>query len=570
VSALLELGHDVLPPLLAALDSNDIGLEAELIDAFQKRNDVEAVPYLWYPSASPRKSELVRKRATEALAYLLGVGVEKLLPAKVALVEEADRYYRHKVRFVDPQAVTVWRWDGNQVVATTMTPSQAEEYYGLRFARQALDLDPRYEPAQVLFLSIAMDKRYEWGPVHPSARKSYPAVDELLKIVNSDLVNAVLERALADRRLPVILWSARALGDFGDVRALRSVTQRVPALGRALYYPDRRVTLTAADAILRIPSSERTIYGPRIVEILRREIAGDPVAHAIVANDNLDRAHELGHAIEAIGFKTAVLRTGREILLYLRESGGMDVLLIDHAIADPPLVHLLPQLRADVNAGLVPILITVLPNEKGNVPPDIEQRLARLIAPYPNVWIVPATLDSAYLKETLARRLGDAQGQPLSDDERKLNATLAIIRLRQLASGEDPHYDIRPAGAAILKAMSNEIPDVRNGAIITAEHLPGRKTQEELAFVVLRGNDPASRTLAAAVLAHHIQHYGVLLARVQVQAIAELFDSTTDPAFKSALALTMGSFRPDAHITGERLERYVPTAPAPREPAKEK
>ena len=53
--------------------------------------------------------------------------------------------------------VTVWRWDGTQLINTPSNPSQVEEYFGLRYARWALELDPAYEPAQVVVLSLALD-----------------------------------------------------------------------------------------------------------------------------------------------------------------------------------------------------------------------------------------------------------------------------------------------------------------------------------------------------------------------------------------------------------------------------
>ena len=52
----------------------------------------------------------------------------------------------------------VWRYRERPLVELINLPaSVAEEYYGLRFARQALDIDPRYEPV-VLYLDLEV-----WG-----------------------------------------------------------------------------------------------------------------------------------------------------------------------------------------------------------------------------------------------------------------------------------------------------------------------------------------------------------------------------------------------------------------------
>ena len=181
-----------------------------------------------------------------------------LPPAKVALTREAERYYQHRVPFADPNAVTIWRWDDatKHLVrgwpgAETVSKDKAEEYYGMRFAKEALALDPSYAPAQIVLLSLALEK----GAVQagPPPGKETPAVRDLLSTVNPELITSVLERALDDRRPAVILPAVRALGDMDDVRAGRPGDHGESALVRALNYPDRRVQMAAADALLRIP-----------------------------------------------------------------------------------------------------------------------------------------------------------------------------------------------------------------------------------------------------------------------------------------------------------------------------
>src|SRR5205807_8364265 len=156
-----QLGDDTVPPLLAALDIDDRALRTDLIDVFEKRADRRAVPYLWYLAGSEKVPREVRTKADEAVVYLLRTKGDQLPAPKVALTNEAERYYKHQVAFPDPRRVQVWRWDGKAIVSSTMPASRAEEFYGLRFARQALDLDPAYTPAQIVFLSIALEKAAE-------------------------------------------------------------------------------------------------------------------------------------------------------------------------------------------------------------------------------------------------------------------------------------------------------------------------------------------------------------------------------------------------------------------------
>src|SRR5439155_12754919 len=116
---------------------------------------------LEYLAASPRQPNDVRRAAAELAARLLAVSPGRLPLAKADLTRFADRLYRHDAAFINPNAVPIWRWEDNRLVSYAATASQAEEYFGLRYARWALELDPAYEPAQVLFLSLATDKAME-------------------------------------------------------------------------------------------------------------------------------------------------------------------------------------------------------------------------------------------------------------------------------------------------------------------------------------------------------------------------------------------------------------------------
>ena len=56
-------------------------------------------------------------QATDALVFFLEAKTaEKLPPARFELTRLAEGYYLHRFRFADPNAVAVWRWDGQSVV----------------------------------------------------------------------------------------------------------------------------------------------------------------------------------------------------------------------------------------------------------------------------------------------------------------------------------------------------------------------------------------------------------------------------------------------------------------------
>src|SRR5262249_54461763 len=310
------------------------------IDVFIKRGDRRAVPYLWYFAGAEKVAPEVRTKAREAIAYLLQTRNDQLPTPKRALTDEAAKYYRHQIAFPDGQRVRVCRGDGKNLVSSLRTASKAEEYCGLHFAKQALEIDPAYHDAQVILLSLALEKAVEPLGYDQPLTKGPPAINELLATVNPQLVTDVLERALEERRTAVILGAARTLGGLAEVRAQRPGAKEEPALVRALKYPDHRVQLVAADALLRIPGSPGSPAAARIVEVLRRTAAAEPAARVLIADGNRDRAMAVADAAKKAGFEPIAAATGREALRLIQDAGNIDVILIDQGITDPQLPHL--------------------------------------------------------------------------------------------------------------------------------------------------------------------------------------------------------------------------------------
>ncbi|MBI1914550.1 MAG: hypothetical protein HYS12_07405 [Planctomycetes bacterium] len=378
VNALSQFGPDTVPPLVVALDSNNAKLREHILEVLSKRRDlvqleaqgIVIAPFLW-PLTSPLEpSALVRSKARDLLARLKGFdSPEKLPAAKEALTAEAERYYYHRVRFPDPRQVPVWRYRERPLVELINLPaSVVEEYYGLRFARQALDIDPRYEPAQLVFLSLVLDKGY--GPRSDDRPLGVlkPNIQELLTRISPDLLGGVLDRALRDGRTRVVLGAVKALGDLADVRAIRPGPQGEPPLVRALAYGDRRVQMAAVDSLLRIPGVTSTQAAARIVQILKEMLITESAANdrprILVGLADEDLRNEVGRTVRAIGAEPLLASTGRNVLRRLKARSDVDAVVIDSVLPNPGLASLLAQLRADQSVGRLPVLLAAVPESR--------------------------------------------------------------------------------------------------------------------------------------------------------------------------------------------------------------
>jgi hypothetical protein len=370
IDALRRLSSDVVAPMIAALDSKDTSLVLDLLDILQRRNAREAVPHLWYLTADTGRPASVRSKAKEVLAALRDVPVSKLPSAVPMLTREAERYYQHKVALTDP--VTVWRWDGNNVVAgwpgsETVAQSKAEEYYGLRFAKQALELDPTDKAAQIVTLSLALDKAYDNAGLEKPLWKTAPAVHDLLTTVNPDLLTAVLERALNDERTGVVLGAVQALGELAEVRATKPSGNAEPPLVRALYYPDRRVQMAATESLLKIPGAPSAQARGRMIEILTRFLSAEPQEagaklKALAASGDADTRLQMERSLKAAGFDAVLSDTGREALKRLNAAADICAVLLDSKLPDPGLPYFIGQVEAGTNTKKLPVLILAVPD----------------------------------------------------------------------------------------------------------------------------------------------------------------------------------------------------------------
>ena len=576
LDALRRLGPETLPPLYAVLDSDNPPLQLDVLEILRKRAAVEAVPYLWRLTAEGQLEE-VRQKATRMLADFLNTPPSKLLPAKIALTRLAERYYQHKVLFADPNAVAVWRWDGatKKLVqgwpgAAVVTKDKAEEYYGTRFAKEALALDPSYTPAQIVLLSLALEKGAALAGGAPG--KETPAVKDLLSTVNPDLITAVLERALDEHRAEVILPAVKALGDVDDVRAGRPGNHGEPALVRGLNYPDRRVQMAAADALIRVSGEPGPATADRIVEVWRRALATTPAAHApkvIVGYYSEEIGNRVADAVKKSGFDPIAVRSGRDVLRRLNEAADVDMVLIDEALPDPGLPSLLAQLRADLNYGRIPVVVTTTKDRQEAARRYVEHSLNV------SVLALPLAESAADLQPFLQARLG-AAGPPLSEAELKEASEKAVHRLAGLANGQPAGFDVRPTAETVFAALRTGglSPEGQMDAIRIVGRLTGPKPQTELTDVVLdERRPPKVRAAATAELIRNVQEHGLNLSGIQIESLATLYAKGGDAELKAELALLMGGMRPNARLTGQRLLNYQPPAPggtaAPAAPPKE-
>lgn len=568
VEALKKMHKDVVPPLLEILkasdakEAQDLDLRLTLLNILLERNDRRVVPYLWHLSHANQYPKLIRDRAREVLAHFLNVDITQVPTAKIILTLMAEEYYQHKKRF-EPEGHKLWRWDGERLALKPeqLTTRDAEEFFGLRYAREALDLDPSYGPAQNVFLSLLLEREFDQD-LDQFFKKPIPSdIQNLLASLDADMITLVLERALTDNQVAVALPIIQVLGQRGETRAARLSPSAEPrGLVRALYYPDRRVQFAASQALLRLPPSPAPVAAERVVDLLQRAVAADGKSKAMMAFAPADQAAAMREKIREIGFEPLVSKNLPETLKLLDKDADVDILFLHPALKSLDLSVVLSQIRNNHNLGRVPIVVLT---KKENY--ESNRRTAQRFS---NVSIQDeaSLLLPNELKAVAQARIREVVKMPITAEERQRFAKGSLDSLWKMARGEATGYPIQKAQDAVYSALRSE--DLALLAIEFLGRMPGSETQERLAATVTDPRYEKIQVASAQELNRHVQKFGLMLPRESQLKLRDLYrgEAKDKAELREALAVFLGSTQPTVAESGRQIRNFVPAA----RPAEEK
>lgn len=393
IAALDGLGPDRRYGILASL--------AQRRDVFNLITDAQTdfTPHLWRALSRDPKDvpENLRRQAIDLLNRLHPGAKADTKRPEVELTAIARKFYDHKGRYIgaktnpdgSPTMVPLWVWD-DKLMKITRLPEvpirQAEEYFGLRLARWALESRPEYEPAQSLVLALAAERAIERAKFG-SLAVAEPNVYRLLADAPSPVLNELLGRGLNEKRTTLVLAMVQVLGDRADRDAATppaGPNPRPSLLIRALSYPDFAVQFAAASALLRSPVPVPVTSRQLIVDILRRASAADPgvpgesKGTVLIADPAKYRSDQNALLLRSFGFNVEQFVSGRELLRRVAKASDFDLLVIDHHTASPELIDLIGQLQADVKVAARPTYVVASADKPH--PPTFDQLLLRTAA----------------------------------------------------------------------------------------------------------------------------------------------------------------------------------------------
>ncbi len=573
---MLRVGPETVPTYLEIFkpandkDYRDVELRLALLDIIQKRDDARVIPYLWHMSASKKYPPVIRAKAKETLASVLRIPITDVPPSREALVYLAERYYQHKMPFKEDRPVQIYPWDGDALALkpVELTPYQAEEFFGKRYAEEALDLDPAYQPAQVVMLNLLLERYYRPELDQILVKPMPPKMLQLLTSLDTDLVIRVLERALDERQLPIALPIIQALGERGEYRAARPGTAGQPrGITKALYYPDRRIQFAALKAMLKMPKTTNpAVASDRLVELSRRFLASDlVVSKALVAYVPQGQDPAVRDLVKTLGYEAMIARKTNDAVELIKKSADYDLMILHRGAPELDFPFVLAQLRQHYDLASMPMVIVVA---KGR-----EKIVQKQVGKDPNVIIITEDKFEAGddLKNLVETHIKKVQVVKLTEAERKEFAKFSMDTLWRMGRGEIEGYNVLPALDIIVKQLDSK--DYALEAIEIIGRLPGKDMQYRLADIVGDpGRDLKMRMPAVLELNRHIRQNGLMIDRKQQADLKQAHqDAAEDSPLRAQLTVTLSTItRTSAAKTGADLTKFRSDPPPPKEKEEKK
>ena len=276
--ALPQIGKDAIRPLAAALQTEDVGLKAEIIQALGKISYPQSLPYLKYIIEKDSSAEL-RKLADQSIKQIDPAALKA--PAAQLFYRLGEDYYYRAPSLApaeDANFANIWFWDstGRRLVREKVDKSYFNELMAMRACEWALKADAGFGQAIGLWLaaycnaeSTGLDMPSYFGLGHADALV-------YATTAGPEYLHQALARAIKDKNAHVALCAVEALATTAGEKSLLYRIGPAQPLLEALSFNDKAVRYSAAIAIAAAGPKEKFAESKLVVENLSQALDQTP------------------------------------------------------------------------------------------------------------------------------------------------------------------------------------------------------------------------------------------------------------------------------------------------------
>jgi hypothetical protein len=252
IRALPQVGKDAIRPLAAALQTDDVGLKSEIIQALGKIGYPQSEPYLKYIIEKDSSMEL-RQIATQSIMQIDPDALK--IPAAQLFYQLAEKYYYHSDSLapaLDADFANIWFWDAERQKLDD--PNEVDKKYfnelmAMRLCEWALKADSEFGSAIGLWLA-AFFKAESYGiPMPEYFGERHADASVYATTAGVEYLQQALARAVRDNNAYVALGVVEALSTTAGEKSLLYRIGPVQPLAQALSFNNRMVRYSAAIAI---------------------------------------------------------------------------------------------------------------------------------------------------------------------------------------------------------------------------------------------------------------------------------------------------------------------------------
>ena len=350
--SLAEMGLDVVPPMIEALDAPDAFLRRNVALTLGRIKDLRAVPMLAQVAASDPDTG-ARQAAQEALAKLGNQGAK---PA-AAFVLAGHDYVERRDTVLAPHMYSnvVWRWEDRGLAKTAIAREIYPEAMARKCFARALASEPGSAEALAGFVRAQVGAMTKLE-ILAAAGRDVGEFEEYVHSGSAAVGYAGLDAT--DRALQSAVASGDVAAALGLVAAVRAVSgQPTPGLQAALSSNDGSLRSAAAIALGHLAVDSRSGVSAEVVNELARAVSREIVRIAFLIDANEERALEIAAGLRGQGMLVSGAKTGGMGLAMMGRLPGVDLVLVADRLPDLTAHQVLTELAEDQRFAGTPRLV---------------------------------------------------------------------------------------------------------------------------------------------------------------------------------------------------------------------
>ena len=535
LQALVRIGHPVVEPALAALDSSNSLLRGDMAALLGEVGDESVGAHLLQPYFDD--APYVRQQAAAALQKLWHAVPRDIPQAELLLRTRLARHMEGQTEGPLDEAgfVAIWSWDGSSRLVTTR-PVLAADAAALTAARLARDLYRLQPNATNLqrFVATRLHLDKSLGGRDQALRRGPGTAYDLSVSAGVPIVEQVLDSALQSARHATAVAAAEVLAEVGSVDLLRSTNGQPRPVAKALRSGNRRVRYAAARAIMKLDPVTPYAGASYLTEALGDLVAVSARPRVLIGHPNAEIAGQLAGRLTEFGYDTEIRHTGNGFLRAALATSDFELLFVSDAVDCPPESEVFQQLRKDPHTLYTPAVILY------RVDPGTHAERAELLAELDGrALAIPEEADHQALAAQLVRLRELASPDSSSWDVRVGQAQDSLNWLAQLARQPEKYgwYDLHRQEDAIVQSLT--VGGLTDQALTLLGYLGSARAQTLLVEYAsgLAGSEAASEQAGRAFGAA-VSQRGVMLRGDQVLQQYERYNGSAgrDPASRKVLS----------------------------------